>query len=682
MPRALYGHPILSSIATIIIASLALPRPVRSAESRAAPAAPQERDTARTPVVPLPPLVVTATRVPVKADLVGFAITVVTPAELAAERPLYAADALRDLPGAFIDEAVGPGGPTIVRLRGGEEVFTQILVDGVQVNQNGGFFDFQGLTLTNVERVEVARGPQSALYGSSAVSGVVQFLTPRGELSPPRLVLTAAGGDAARNGGSFRGIAEVAGGAARLRYSGGVGTAYNRGIYAQPHDTRTLDGSLRIDWSPSDRWDLTGTARFAGVESNHPVRDPGATRAPLDPNARLERDRWIPSLLLRYAPSERWMHRLRASLYREDFLFADEFDGVSQKRTYDFFIFDANLVFTSDLWRTTLEYVGSYRPRAGPGAGAFTLSYGGQWEREELSDRITGDFQDRLSLDRSSVAGFIELLAALGPRLSLVAGARAEKFEDLEVEFTPRASAVVRLLGDALSLRIAAGRAYKAPNLQQQYVDNPFIAANPDLKPETSTSWEVGADLRSRDGRLYGGLTYFRQEFDNLIRTVAQESSTQQINRNLGKSRAQGIEWSVRYQPGTRVLVGSDGSWIDMEILDNRGLSASEFPRGQPLPFRPAAVGSAFLQVTPVERVTAALRGTLVGRQWVLTERFSGRRVELDAYVLAGLNASVTVSPHLELYTRVDNLFDTAYETAFDRPGIPLTAAVGARLTN
>jgi len=84
-------------------------------------------------------------------------VTVVSVQDLRTEPPRYAFELLRDLPGAHVDEGAGPGGPTIVRIRGGEEVYTQILLDGVQVNQTGGFFDMQGLALSNLERVEVVR---------------------------------------------------------------------------------------------------------------------------------------------------------------------------------------------------------------------------------------------------------------------------------------------------------------------------------------------------------------------------------------------------------------------------------------------------------------------------------------------------------------------------------------------
>ncbi len=247
---------------------------------------------------------------------------------------------------------------------------------------------------------------------------------------------------------------------------------------------------------------------------------------------------------------------------------------------------------------------------------------------------------------------------------------------------TPRASVVVDAVPGVLSLRAAAGRAYKAPNLQEQYLDNPFIKSNPDLEPERSTSWEVGADLRGATGRVTAALTYFHQTFENLIRTVALEGTSQQINRNLGESLAQGVEWELRVRPGPRWEVGTEGAWIATEIRENTGLSPEAFPVGEELPFRPSVVASAFVDVQPFEGVSARVRGLRVGRQTVLTERFSGDRVELDPYFLAGLDLAWRATPRVELHGRVENLFDAQYETAFDRTGIPLGVAVGVRFRN
>ncbi len=626
----------------------------------------------------LSPVIVTGTAVPERAALTGFGLSVIDAADLARKPGLYAADALRELPGATIDEAAGPGGPTIIRLRGGEEVFTQILFDGVRVNQNGGFFDMQGLTLTNVQRVEVARGPQSGLYGSSAVSGVVQFITPQGQAGPPRYELSTEAGAAAEYGGSFRSTITTGGGSAHLRYSAGTGVTYARGVFAAPHNTWTHDGSLRLDALPTPPWRVTGNFRFVNVDGMLPVRDPGATRVPLDSNARNSRDRVVASLEAAYSPSPRVKHRLTTAHYREYFVYEDQYDAVAESTSYPFFVFDANFLLKSQLTRTTVGYDGSLqlgdlnRPRP------FRLAYGALWEREGLLDRQRGDYGDSdTPFDRPNTAAYAEAHLPLTTRLNLQVGTRLDKYEGLPAELSPRGNAVFEVIPGTLALRGAGGRAYKAPNLQQQYAESPFIQGNPDLRPETSTSWEVGAEVRAAGGILT--VTYFRQTYRDLIRTVAQENDTRQINRNLGSARSSGLEWSLRYEAGGRWRAGLDGSWLTTEILENAGLSPDEYPIGGALPFRPRNNAAAYVGVSPSSRMFAQVRVAYHGAQVVLSERFSGNRVWLDPYVVAGMYATFELSPRATVYGRIDNVLGTDYATAFDRPGAPRMAALGFR---
>lgn len=639
----------------------------------------ERQDSAAVRPVQLDPLVVSASRRPIRQRESGLALSVIAPEELELTKPLYAIDPLRNVPGAHVDEAAGPGGPAIIRLRGGEEVFTQILIDGVRVNQNGGFFDFQGFRLDNLERIEVARGPQSAMLGSGAMSGIVQYLTRRGAVQAPRLELSAEGGAAAENGGSFAGVASVSGGSNRFTYSGAVGTAYSRGFYDVAHDTRTVNASVRLDAAPSSAWALKGTFRVIDMASQLPVRDPGATRVPLDPNARNDRDRIVSALRAAWTPSPRWSHTVTASFYREDFVFEDQRDDVATEVVADFFVFDADFTLDSELTRPSVEYVGSYDLRDD---GGTNLSFGGQFERERLEDATGGEFgEDAQTLDRNAVAAFAELQSRAIPRTHVLMGARLEKYQGLSAEVTPRATVRFDIAPSVLSARAAVGGAYRAPNLQQQFLDNPFIASNPDLEPETSTSWEVGLDAASRGGSLSLGVTYFRQRFDNLIRTVAQEGSTQQINRNLGAARAQGVEWVLRYRPVAAWSLGTEGAWVDTEILDNTGLPESEYPNGAELPFRPGVVGALFVETSFREVLSARIRGRVVGEQTVLSERFSGERVDLDPYFVLDLNLTYTVRRRLQLYLRARNLLDAEFETAFDRVGQPLTLAIGARFT-
>jgi outer membrane receptor protein involved in Fe transport len=419
------------------------------------------------------------------------------------------------------------------------------------------------------------------------------------------------------------------------------------------------------------------------MEGNLPVRDPGATRAPLDPNARNSRNRIATSLHATVNPQSQWRHRIGVSVYRDDFQFVDIRDDVADAQTFDFFVFDATFTFDADLWRTKVDYVGTTERALFGNDVGIAVSYGTAWEREDLSNVITGEFTDNTSFDRNSVAAFGEIQAQLGSHVSLVTGTRLEKYEDLDADFTPRASVVVEAVPDWLALRGAVGRAFKAPNLQQQFVDNPFIASNPDLEPETSVSWEVGGTLTEPTGTFMAGATYFHQTYDNLIRSVdLGDGSGKQINRNLGKSLAEGVEVDLHFRATPAVSGGVNGTWIRTIIRENVGLPSDQFPVGQELPFRPDFVGSAHLQLDLGERWTGVVRGSYIGEQTVLTERFAGNRVDLDPYFIANVTARYRFLRSLSVFGRVGNLFDTSYHTAFDRIGSPFTAALGARLVN
>jgi vitamin B12 transporter len=625
----------------------------------------------------LPAVVITGSLSGTSYERLGVAHSIIDRAALRAEPSPAAVDPLRHTTGTYIDEANGPLGPTITRLRGGEETFTQILVDGVQANENGGFFDWLGLTLVNVDRVEVARGPQSAVYGSSAMSGVVQIFSRAGEPGPPRLEALFEGAGRRSYGGSTRGMVEASGGSQRVRYAAGLGSAYDRGPFRLPHDLRSNDVSLRVDLVPKRPFQLTTVARYMGIDSKLPVRDPGATRVPLDPNAQNSRDRVIAALHGAWAPSDRWTHRLTIADYVQDFSYVDVSDGLDPSQ-YQFFVFDASFRYHSFLERRTARYVGTVASQPRPSL-RITVSYGGQWEREALEVSTSGAFGEaETSISRPSVAGFAEAHAQFGERLSLLAGSRVEKFRGLAAAGVPRATAVFDAVPQKVAVRVAVGRAYKALNIQDQFPNNPLIVGNPELRPETSTSWEVGADFAML--RATGSFTVFRQRYDDLIRVASYDESGRQIYRNLGSSRAAGVEAEIVVRPRPRWSVGGGGSWTMTRVLDNRGLPEDQFPRGEPLPFRPAYTATAFAELPATNVFTLLLRASAVGRQTVLSERFSGARRSIDPYAVVMATGTYNVSPSLEAYFHAQNVLDARYDTAFDKPGAPRSAALGLRL--
>jgi outer membrane receptor protein involved in Fe transport len=245
----------------------------------------------------------------------------------------------------------------------------------------------------------------------------------------------------------------------------------------------------------------------------------------------------------------------------------------------------------------------------------------------------------------------------------------------------PRASLLVEVVPDRLALRLAAGRAFKAPNVDQQFLATPMTIPNPDLKPESSVSWEVGATVTAPRRALTFAVGYFHQRYNDLIQTVPVDTGSKQTNKNLGRTQARGVEAEVERWWSERWRTGANVSWVQTEVLDNRGLDPTGYPVGGSLPAVPSVTGTVHVSADLSEAVTAVARVTLVGQQTVFTERFSGQRVPVDPYALLGLVAQWHRGAALTLYARIDNLLNTSYQTAFDRPGSSRTAVLGVRMT-
>jgi len=642
------------------------------------------RDTLRP--YALPPVVVTATQVPTAQSKIGFATSVLDSRELAAEPTPLATRALTFLPGVSLDEGNGPGGPAVLHVRGGDEPFTQMMFDGVPVNISGGFNDIEGLMLTNVERVEIARGPLSALWGSSAMSGAVQFITREGRPGPTRFDLLAEGGGASHNNQQAHSELDASGGSERLRFSSGLGFSYDRGIYGLANDLRSGDWSLRLDAKPSERLRLTGSARYLDFQTNLPVRDQGVTRVPLDPNQRDGRHRWLGSVAADWVATPNWHHRVVVQLLWDDFTYRDRADGVIDSTAYPFisgdsgFVADFNLSYQSKLWRPALEYVGTNVLSLGRPEAKLTWSYGALWQDESEVDLQTGDFgNSRSAYGRSNEALFAEMQGQFGARVSVLGGARLEHYQGLPAQALPRGSVVVAVVPNWLALRAATGRAFLVPNLTNQFLSNPSYQPNPDLKPMSSVSWEVGATLTAPDRALTLSVGYFHQRNDDLIRTVPADTGTKVTNKNLGAAQSVGVEvelersWSARWRMGLNV------TWDKTKILDNAGLDPTDYPNGGWLPYVPSVTGSAFVSADPSRAVTAVARVTLLGDQAALTERFSGSRTTIGAHALLDLVAQWHVSQGFNVYTRLTNLLNTSYQAAFDKPGTPRAGVVGVR---
>jgi outer membrane cobalamin receptor len=251
-----------------------------AAVGNAAAHAQESRDTAR-----LQPVVSTATRVPVPQASAPVAVTVITGETLRARGITHVADALRGVPAAAIAQAGSPGAQTALFLRGGESKYVKVLLDGVPVNEAGGAFDFGTLTIHDVDRIEIVRGPASVLYGSDAVTGVVQIFTRRGSGRPNVGASVRAG-----TYGTYDSEVTLGGVAGAATFSFGVSSYRTAGIYAFNSDYRNNGMSGLIHLTPDSRSDARLSVRYSDNRFNFPTTGSGI---PADSNQFRSQDRLV-----------------------------------------------------------------------------------------------------------------------------------------------------------------------------------------------------------------------------------------------------------------------------------------------------------------------------------------------------------------------------------------------------
>jgi vitamin B12 transporter len=644
----------------------------------AAPAAAQEpADTFR-----LREVVVTATRTPVRITEAPGTVTVLTGVELQERGIRYVADALRVVPGAAVVQGGGPGGLKSVFMRGGESDYVQVLVDGIQVNDPGGAFDWAHLRTDDIDRIEIVRGPASVLYGSDAASGVVQIFTRAG--GAPRLVVGAAGGVGAKPAadGTYRSGAFDASltgttdalplRAATLRY--GVNAAHNatNGLYAgnSDYDNSALSGRLQL---VAPRADVALTVRGADNTYHYPTTGSGMitdreqfatgeTRSVgVDAGYRL-----LPALEVRLLGSS---YRLDART-EDPALHAD----------------DDSFWSTSEQSRRSVDArLNAYLP------GGAVLTAGIDHERQAAATALEshsgsfGSFTDASDESRRNTGWYTQLHGAPIAAVAFTLGGRIDDNESFGTFRTARAAlSWVPLAGTRF--HAAWGTAFKAPTFYENFAVG-FTRGNPDLEPEQVRGREAGLELTSADGRLVVAGTWFDQRFSNLIQYTFAPPEPEAPNFfNVGAARAHGLELSLRGHAGR--LAGNAHYTLTSTRVTDPGFGGDMAfqPNGRLLrrPLHQAGGGLAY-RASPALRflMDAHYTGSRDDLDFTDPDSWEGVRIVLpdhttvDAGVEFGaLREGATT---LELTLRVRNILDRRYEEIYNFPAAGRVVEVGMR---
>ena len=607
--------------------------------------------------VVLQPVVVTATRVPVRADLVASAVTVLRGADLAAQGIRTVADALETVPGVHIVETGSFGGQTSLFMRGGESDYVKVLLDGVPLNQAGGGIDLAHLTTDNVDRIEIVRGPVSVLYGSDAMTGVVQIFTRSGPAAPPHFGAELRGGTY----GTTEGALDITGGTPRLSYSARASQFSSDGLYSYNNHYRNSVVSTRIVAQPDAHTVASLTYRYGDDIYHFPTDGQGA---PVDSNQRSAERGPLVSMSVGRVLSH-VDARVTTSIKESRLFFNDEPDSPGEDGA-----------FWSKDWvrRATSSALLSWHAH-----DALSITGGIEYEDErqrgtsEFSASF-GTFPDSIRVRRNNTGYFTQAIIGAG-RAALTVGGRLDDNSQFGSHATYRTGVVYRISGDT-KLRASLGTGFKEPTFFENFASG-FTLGNPDLKPERSQSWEAGIE--------HGGfsVTYFNQRFRDLIEYNPAPPPGTPNYFNVGGAIADGIEASFAGLVTTRVVFSAKYTFLHTRVQrsgsnDPDGL----FVPGKSLIRRPAHVLAPELAATVGARARVTLGARWIGRRDDLdfSRPVGQRRVTRDPYTRVNVSGEYTLS-RMVWTASVENLFnDQAQEIPGYRPR-GRTVLVGGRVT-
>lgn len=474
----------------------------------------------------LPATVVTATRLPTPITAQTATVTVLDAASLRSEGVTHVGDALKRVPGIAMARSSGIGSQHTIFMRGGQGNYVRVLVDGVAINEPGGTVDLGRLTLDDVERIEVVRGPASVLYGSEAVTGVIQVITKRGGA---RQLRSEVGGGSF---GSVRGSLGASGALGRLGWTVQADRHAMDGVLAFNNAYRNDGISAAFDVAADEKTDIRLTGRFNNSMYEYPTGSAGALE---DRNAERTENRVLAGLDV----ARRWTDRLetRAQYTWMDLLPRTNDGSDTPSDTLGFYGYYARGAVKrrmADL-RSTVRL-----------GDAQYVTVGAEWARDQerttsVSVSQFGDFPDTLRAARENVALYAQGLGERG-RFSYTLGARLDENSAFGSFRTARVGAGWRV-SDAVRLRSSAGTAFKAPNFFENFAGG-FTLGNPDLQPEESRSADLGVDVTLATGvRL--SLTGFAQRFKNLIQYNGAAPFGSPNYENIVAANAGGVEFEV-----------------------------------------------------------------------------------------------------------------------------------------
>lgn len=596
--------------------------------------APGEND----PAVELDPVVVTATRTPVPASQLGTAVTVIEAGDLARRQVLTLTDALSGAAGTPVRTGA-TGGVTSIFLRGSNSNQTLVLMDGIRASDANSVYAgyVGGASALATDRIEVARGPQSMVFGADAIGGVVSIATERGSGAPSASVAAEAG-----SFGTYGSMLAAQGEKDADAYNFAL-TGFSTQNDRANNDFESLTAAGRVDHRVNDSVNVGGTIRvFRGVYGS-PGQAVGFGAN--DPDNQDRETNALGTLFAEFTPSDDWAGKITLGGQDRDFVSEDPSAPSKARSVTRRGVLDAQATY-SGLEKNritaggTAEATHFYSDGFGaPSARTFDCAL---FAQDELS--VTDD-------------------------LIVTAGLRQDEFDTFGGKTTGRAAVAWRVLPEVLKLRGSYGTGFRAPSFLDLYgFSTGLYAGNPNLQPERSRGWDAGFDWTLPGKRGVISATYFRNDYKDLIDGFVFVGGSEPFTAaNVGEAHSQGVEVSGTWLATSSLRVTAGYTYTEA-INDITDASLLRRPRHAATldvwndfggGFS-AGAGATF--AADSKDVDAVTFGTIDG----------------EDYVVCRVYGAWAVNDRLTLKARVENLFDEDYATVNGFPSLGIGAFAGA----
>jgi outer membrane receptor protein involved in Fe transport len=622
---------------------------------------------------------------------IASSVSLVSADEIDDRGAQVASDVLRGLPGTEINQSGGRGTITSAFIRGGDSDYNLVMIDGIEMNDFGGGFDLSPLPAEGVEQVEVIRGPESALYGSNAVAGVINLETIHGD-GPPHFTFVGEGGSLYtwRLGTTGAGLNKGFSWAyslSRLQTDGQVQNDAYRG--------QTSTVSLGYSRSPRRKFDVNffGYAGLLGLPGPY-GSDPDGLFPGLDPSTHQNQN------LFGYQTQETEQFSSRFQQVTTVSVSTDRITSISP--------------IEGNSFTNNLRVVANTRSEIAI-SSKDTLVAGFEYDRDQFKNTFVESSNDSpFVLGRNSYAFFAENRWTPADRWFINVGLRVDDLQtdgvpvnndtgqpgipaNTLVKVTPRISAAyLARQGDgdgffgATRLHASFGTGFRAPDGFELAFTN-----NPALKPEESISYDAGVEQRMANGRAILDVTYFYNKFKDQIVTTG-DLPTNFDSENIGKSQAWGLETSIRIHPFRSFEFSGSYTWMNTEILALDGFPEpiDPFTVGEPLLRRPRNAAG-FNATWTKKRLMLNMNGTIRGAVLDVEPNDGTFACELinpmtgnpyqclfrnPGYELLNAGFAYQLPKGVEIFGRLNNFLNQKYEEAFGFPSLRLNFMAGVKI--